>query len=107
MRNPITLIVLMLAAAQAGAQVVIPPGLEPGQIRRGLQEMRAPEPRAPQAAPAAPVQVAPPGMAEVRFVLRDITVDGVTVYPPAELARAYSRYLGQEIPVAQVFAIAN
>src|SRR3954463_13539121 len=96
----------LLLAAHAHAQVVIPPGLEPGQIRRGRQEMPTPV-HVEQAAPAAPTQVAPPDSAALKFVLRDITIEGATVYPPADLAATYQRFVGQEIPVAQVFAIAN
>lgn len=107
MRHTLPLLVLMLVAGQAGAQVAIPPGLEPGQIRRSLQEMRPPDSPALRTAPAAPRQLAPPATASLRFVLREIRIDGVTAYPPAEFAAVYSRYLGQEIAVAQVFAIAN
>jgi hemolysin activation/secretion protein len=98
---------LSLLATQAGAQVVIPPGLEPGQIQRGLKEMRTPEHSALQATPAAPVQVAPPETASLKFVLREISVEGATVYPPGQLAATFASSLGREISVAQVFAFAN
>src|SRR6185295_18769874 len=81
--------------------------LEPGQIQRGLKEMRVPEHGLSQAMPAAPVQVAPPETAAVRFVLREIAVEGATVYPPDELAATFKKSIGQEISVAQVFAFAN
>jgi len=103
----ILVIVLGLLAVQARAQISIPPGLEPGQIQRGLKEMRVPEHAMPQSAPAAPVQVAPPDTAAIRFVLREIAVEGATVYPPGELAATFDKSIGQEISVAQVFAFAN
>src|SRR3982751_2049144 len=108
MRNPLLLAACLFAAGPAAiAQVVIPPGVEPGQIQRGLQQMRAPEHSALQATPAAPVQVAPPETAALRFMLRGLVVEGATVYPAAQLSASYQRFIGQEIPVAQVFAIAN
>ncbi|HYI88185.1 MAG TPA: ShlB/FhaC/HecB family hemolysin secretion/activation protein [Burkholderiales bacterium] len=106
MRILFTPLVAILATT-ASAQVVIPPGLEPGQIQRGLKELRLPERNALQVAPAAPVQVAPPNTADLKFVLREIHIDGATVYPPAELAATFARSVGQEISVAQVFQFAN
>ena len=107
MTTRLTSFVFCFIASVAGAQVVIPPGLEPGQIQRGLKEMHAPERSALRAMPAAPVQVAPPDTATMRFVLREIVVQDATVYPPTELAATFARSVGQEISVAQVFAFAN
>jgi hemolysin activation/secretion protein len=101
------LAICLLAAATAHAQIVIPPGLEPGQIQRGLKELRLPEGAAPKVLPPTPEQVAPPHTAEIRFVLRAIHIDGATVYPPAELAATFKRFVGQEVSVAQVFQFAN
>src|SRR5688500_7724166 len=106
MRTLFTPLVAILAST-AAAQVVIPPGLEPGQIQRGLKELRLPERSALQVSPAVPVQVAPPHTADLKFVLREIHIDGATVYPPAELAATFARSIGQEISVAQVFQFAN
>jgi hemolysin activation/secretion protein len=89
----------------ASAQVVIPPGLEPGQIQRGLHELRVPERSAVQLTPPAPEQVAPAQAADIRFVLHEVRIEGATVYPAAEMTAAFK--LGQEISVAEVFRIAN
>jgi hemolysin activation/secretion protein len=98
---------LCLAATVATAQVAIPPGLEPGQIQHSLKELRLPERTPTQVLPAAPVQLAPPDSANLRFVLRGIQVDGATAYPAGELAATFARFNGQEISVAQVFQFAN
>ena len=92
MRTRLLTLAICLLAAEAGAQVVIPAGLEPGQIQRGLKEMRAPGHSALQVTPAAPVQVAPPDTAALKFVLREVLVEGATVYPP-EAARSDIRKL--------------
>jgi hemolysin activation/secretion protein len=107
MRTRFTPFALCLAASAAAAQVVIPPGLEPGQIQRGLKELRLPEHSTLQATPAAPVQVAPPNTAAIKFVLREIDIEGATAYPPRELAATFAGSIGQEISVAQVFQFAN
>jgi hemolysin activation/secretion protein len=98
---------LCLVASVAGAQVAIQPGVEPGQIQRGLKEMRLPDTSTPQMTPPAPVQVAPPDTANLKFVLRAIHVEGATVYPEKVLAATFAASLGQEISVAQVFGFAN
>ena len=94
-----------LIASTANAQVVIPSSLEPGQIQRGLHELRVPEPSVLQVTPPAPEQVAPPNAADIKFVLHGVRIDGATVYPAAELSAAFT--LGKEISVADVFRIAN
>jgi hemolysin activation/secretion protein len=94
-----------LATSAARAQVAIPPGLEPGQIQRGLHELKLPERSALQVLPPAPQQVVPPDAANVKFVLRGVRIEGVSVYPVGELTKAFR--IGQEISVAQVFQIAN
>lgn len=96
---------LSLFASAASAQIVIPPGLEPGQIQRGLHELKVPEPAVSPVTPPAPEQVAPANAADIRFVLHSVRIDGATVYPAAELSAAFK--LGQEISVAEVFRIAN
>jgi len=105
--NRLLPLALCLVAATATAQVVIPPGLEPGQIQHSLKELRLPERNATQVLPAAPVQVAPPDTANLKFVLTEIHIDGATAYPEAELAGTFKRFIGQEISVAQVFQFAN
>jgi hemolysin activation/secretion protein len=101
------LLMTMFAATTASAQVVIPPGLEPGQIQRGLKELQLPARSPQQTAPPAPEQSAPPHTADVKFELRAIHVDGSTVYSAAQLEAGYRRFVGQQVSVAQVFQFAN
>jgi len=100
-------LVLTLLTTAASAQVVIPPGLEPGQIQRGLHELRLPERSVQQVAPPTPEQVAPRNAADLKFVLRGVTIEGATVYPAAQLSSAFATSIGQEISVAQLFKLAN
>ncbi|MEJ0086394.1 MAG: ShlB/FhaC/HecB family hemolysin secretion/activation protein [Pseudomonadota bacterium] len=96
---------LLLVASAASAQIVIPPGLEPGQIQRGLHELRLPERSVLQVAPPTPEQVPPANAADLKFTLRGVTIEGATVYETSTLTSAFT--IGQEISVAQVFSIAN
>ena len=101
------LCVALVAASTVRAQVTIPPGLEPGQVQQQLRQMRVPPPTSAVVAPRVPEQVAPSQAQDLRFVLRDVQIDGLKAYPQAELARAFAPMLGNEISVAQVFAVAN
>ncbi|MEP7243430.1 MAG: ShlB/FhaC/HecB family hemolysin secretion/activation protein [Gammaproteobacteria bacterium] len=97
-----------VAASQScWAQVAIPPGLEPGQIQQQLRQLRMPAATSAPSAPRAPEQLAPPETDSLRFVLRDVQIEGVTVYANAELPKAFAPLIGKEISVAQVFDVAN
>lgn len=81
----------------------------PAQPRPG-----APGP-APELPPAEPPEVqrkpeeqkAPPGAEQVFVVLKDVVVEGATAYGLDELEAVYKDVLGQRIPLARVFAIAD
>ncbi|MEO8062904.1 MAG: POTRA domain-containing protein [Pseudomonadota bacterium] len=106
MKYPLALFALF-AATTASAQIAIPPGLEPGQIQRGLKELHLPARSADQAPPPAPEQTVPPHTADVTFVLRAIHIEGATAYSAAQLEAPFQRFAGQQITVAQVFQFAN
>ncbi len=89
------------------AQVTIPAGLEPGQIQRELQLLRAPTEVQRSQLPAIPEQVAPPEAQNLRFVLQSIAFDGATVYSSAELQAAAHDLLNREMSVAELFRFAN
>ena len=91
---------LLLAAGVAWGQS------PPGQFEREFQ--REPEPRVPPEpiVPAGAEERAPAGADQVRFVLTAVEVDGVTVYPAAEIRAAYADLLGTEITLARVYDLA-
>jgi hemolysin activation/secretion protein len=102
----------LLAAAEAAAQApqrVLPAGVDPARLPQ-----QAPSPPPPPAAatpePAIPTQPGigpPPGAEQLRFRLTDLVIEGVTAYRPEQLRPLYARYLGQEISVADLFAISE
>ncbi|MEJ0041158.1 MAG: POTRA domain-containing protein [Rhizomicrobium sp.] len=99
----------MLAwAVPAAAQVTLP---GPAQIPQAQQRFQPPPPE-PHANPAAPVNpplatAPPPGAQDVRFVLRDITFQGLTVYSPAQLRPLYAPLVGRTISLADLYALAG
>ncbi|MDD9900891.1 MAG: ShlB/FhaC/HecB family hemolysin secretion/activation protein [Alphaproteobacteria bacterium] len=50
---------------------------------------------------------APAGSEKVKFVLKDVTVDGATAYETAHLRSAYKDMLNEEITLADVYALAR
>lgn len=97
----------LFASCGAQAQVAIPSGVEPGQVQRSLEHLRAPQSRSPQEAPPAPEQVAPPDAAQLKFVIKSLVVEGSTIYRSGELEAPFKALMGTETDVAHVFAIAN
>ncbi len=89
--------------ALAQAQPVVP---LPGQVEREFTPppaLRAP-PRPLPAVPALPA--APPRAPEVRLTLREIGVDGATVYSMSDLAPYLAPLLGREVTLDDIHRVA-
>lgn len=91
------------AAATALAQAVsVPSPVLPGRIERQVEPPPELTPVLPPlpvpALPTAPEQ-APPGLA---FVLKQVVVEGSTVYTPDQLRAAYESFLGKEVSVDEL-----
>lgn len=89
------------------AQAIDLPGAaDPGRVLRGQKAPVLPdvtlEPDSPK---KKAVPVAPQGTENLRFVLRNLSFDGMSAYEPSEISPFYSKYLGHEISVAQLFEI--
>jgi hemolysin activation/secretion protein len=96
---------LNIAAVQA--QSGLPGSVQPGQIDRQFQ--KEPEPRAKPGAITIPDfgQKPPVNAQAIRFILKRLTVDGVSVYP-AELVRSlYESMLGKEVTLADIYRVAE
>ncbi|MBU0858862.1 MAG: hypothetical protein KJ667_02900, partial [Alphaproteobacteria bacterium] len=92
------------------AQTVPPPAVtgtaDPARINRSVipdsREWQTLEQAAPQ---QQVIPMVPDGAEDIRFVLRSLSIDGMTAYDVSEVRRLYADYLGQEISVATLFAI--
>jgi hemolysin activation/secretion protein len=103
-------VLLAGGATQAQAQALpaqLPSGAEPGR--------EAPRPVMPQSSLGVPqLQVpqssaaeVPPGAKDLRFVLKDLAIEGVSAFPSELLRPLYAGLLGREVSVAEVFEAAN
>lgn len=97
------------AASPAIAQ--LPPQL-PGSVDPGRLQERFQAPAAPRAAPPdfsiETERPAPPDQAgQIRFVLNQVTVSGVTVYGASSLQESWRDDLGHEVTLAEIYRIAD
>lgn len=97
---------LLSLAGLANAQV-IPPSERPG--RESQRFAAPPEPLAQPRGPvvALPGTVAPPGAAEMRIFLRDVRVEGSTVYPARELEALAGDLVGRSVSLQEIYALAQ
>ena len=88
-----------------GANARAQDAADPGEIERRIEQLRpAPQPAAPPAItrPARP----PAPEAEVSFVLTAVTIQGATVFDPAELGALYADFLARQVGPAELEEIA-
>lgn len=101
---------LCLASGIAYAQV---PPAQTGQAFPGRVEEQLPqESLVPREVPnievrSAPAQKAPPGAEKVNFTLRELRLEGATVYGENELRAVYGDALGHPITLSDLYGIAN
>src|SRR3569832_483300 len=70
----------------AAADAPVPGAVQPGQIERQFRETPRPQAKpAPNEQPPAPVQAAPAKTNEVRFVFKQVKLDGASVYTEDQL----------------------
>jgi hemolysin activation/secretion protein len=78
----------------------------PGPIEREFQSpLRMPAQEAP-VQPSIQSQAAPEGAEDVRFILRDVSVEGNSIYSQKQLRTLYAKAIGKEISLADVFVLA-
>lgn len=103
-------VALACAAPPAGAQTPpaqLPPGAEPG--REPLRPvMPQPAPAGPQLkVPQSSAAEVPTGAKDLRFVLKDLAIEGATAFPAEALQPLYAGLVGREVSVAEVFEAAH
>lgn len=102
---------LCFCSSAARAQAVTAPAAATGAADPGRIQQRAiPDSRTwQQLEQPGPDQTVvpqiPDGAAEMRFVLNNIVVEGMTAYAPAEIDGLWRGYAGREISVADLFGI--
>ena len=102
------LILALLAAAPAVAQIALPGPAQAPQIQRRFDTQTQPTMPSQEGLPTVPDSIAPPPGAEtVRFMLRGLDVVGSTVYTPDQWRSLYASLIGQTISLADLYRIAD
>lgn len=99
---------LAMAPGALFAQTPVPGPAQPGRIQEQLQP--TPVPNAPPVLPQAPLPVpgAPaPLPAGEHFVLRQVVIDGSTIYPPGVLRSLYAPFVGKDVDSAAIDRMAQ
>lgn len=102
------LLLMAIGTSATAAPPAVPGAAQPGQIEKQFREV--PKPRAGQAPmvePAAPVQPAPGKAEEIHFVLRQVKLEGATVYTDAQLQPLFAELLGKDISLARIYTLAD
>src|SRR5262245_43167206 len=97
---------IMAWSLPAVAQII--PGSElPGRERQRFEQPQLPRSQPRGTTITLPSTVAPPGAETVRLFLRDVIIEGSTVYKFDELSIYYHDLVGREITLADVYGIAQ
>ena len=84
----------------------LPGSADPGRVLENLELPERPDRSLePEEKGRKAVATAPQGTENLKFVLRDLQVDGMTAYDSADLQKLYGEYLDREISVATLFEI--
>ncbi|HVJ00893.1 MAG TPA: ShlB/FhaC/HecB family hemolysin secretion/activation protein [Sphingomonas sp.] len=92
----------------AVAQVLPGPAQAP-QAQRRFELPQAPSPHTdPRELPPSPPAVTPPpGAEQVRFVLREVSFPGMTIYRPEQMRPLYQELIGREVSLADLYTLAD
>ena len=105
-------LVALLACGVPAAHAQTPPARLPSGAEPGRESPRpvipAPALETPQIkVPQSSVAEVPPGAKDLRFVLKDFSIEGATAFPAAVLQPLYAGLVGREVSVAEMFEAAN
>ena len=101
-------VVIVTSGDFAEAQTRLPGPAEPGRIQRPFEPPESPAMR-PEAdvEPSRRSNMPPENADELRFVLRGLSITGVTVYAEDEFKSLIEPKIGQEISLADLYELSN
>lgn len=97
----------MVAGATVAQAQKLPKTIQPDVRLDELPRPEEPKPPADVLIPETAPTRAPAGADEVKFVLSNLEIDGVTVYAPEVLEAFYKDKLGTEVSLGDVYGIAD
>jgi hemolysin activation/secretion protein len=85
----------------------LPGSVDPGRLPRQFQPPPGPQPAPAIALPEIAPPPSPADAAQIRFPLREIVVDGASVYAQAQLRPLYAGLLGKTVSLADIYGVAD
>jgi hemolysin activation/secretion protein len=103
----IAALALLVISTAAVAQPVLSPSVQPGRERERFNE--PPPPQAVSAGPgiALPSTVAPKGADRIKVFVRDVHVEGMTVYTQEQIAPLYADLVGHKVTLQAIYDLAQ
>jgi hemolysin activation/secretion protein len=103
----IAALALVVVATSALAQAVVPPSLQPGREQQRFVEPPPPQSQQGGAAIALPSTVAPKDADRIFVLVRDVEIEGATVYKQGELAPLYADLIGRKVTLQAIYDLAQ
>lgn len=105
-RYILTLLLTLLSGTAFAVDV--PSGVEPSRVQEQIAPQ--PAPKLPEGGSVSGSEVtveAPEGAAEAKFILKEITIQGMTVYKKADVAPLYKGMIGQTVSLVEIYKLAE
>jgi hemolysin activation/secretion protein len=103
----IAALALVVATTAAMAQPVPPSSTQPGRERERFTEPPAPRAEPGGTAISLPSTVAPQGADRVNVLVRDVQIDGMTVYTKEQLAPLFADMIGRQVTLQAIYDLAQ
>ena len=104
--SAILILYLSFASGQSAAQA-LPGSVDPGRIQRDQAQPSLKSNAKPIIETSRSIQAqAPEGADNIKFTLRSVTLDGVSVFNPGDLEPLYANKIGKAIPLSFVWDLA-
>ena len=103
---PGTAVLALIWHSDAFAQA-IPGTVDPGRLEQQFKPPLGPSPIPDVVTPESPEVVPPTDAANIRFLLRQVNIDGLTVFSEEQLKPLYNDVIDHEVSLADVFRIAE
>jgi hemolysin activation/secretion protein len=103
----IAALALVVVATAATAQPVVPSSVQPGREQQRFVEPPAPLSQPGGATISLPSTVAPKGADQTFVLVRDVRIEGATVYQQGELAALFADLIGHKVTLQAIYDLAQ
>ncbi len=98
---------MMSVSGSVFAQTTIPASVDPGRVRSDIERRATPQGAPETEVTTSPMAKAPAGAANIKFLLRNVQIQGARDVTAADLKMIYANDLNKTITLQRVYDIAN